>query len=302
MNELRGKLLQRYGFRQFRSSDRMLLDPYEQGSVFFDLSFTNFWAWEKTFHYVYRIVGDTFVVAYTGLDQTAYCTLLPGERRDLMDAVIFVRDIFQQENLPFAFEYIPEQWLELYRATGLPMEVSSDRDWSDYIYLMSEFMDIKGAGNKSKRRALTLFSKQGDADFQPLSLDNFDTAVEVFRRWCVWHDCRDCVFGCERRAFERLKEIWDKRYYGGVVCLDGEPVAFALAETLGDCACYSFQKNAGHIPGLTYFLHYHCAQLPGHPPRMNWCEDMGLEGLRANKLHFHPCAIVEKYTIQLNAR
>ena len=30
---------------------------------------------------------------------------------------------------------------------------------------------------------------------------------------------------------------------------------------------------------------------------MNWCEDMGLEGLRQNKLKYHPCELQRKYQV-----
>ena len=86
-----------------------------------------------------------------------------------------------------------------------------------------------------------------------------------------------------------------------MVYVDGTPVAFALGETLGNCACYSFQKNTENYRGLTYFLSYHCALLPGHPPRLNWCEDMGLEGLRVNKLRYRPSEIVKKFTVKLRS-
>ena len=43
----------------------------------------------------------------------------------------------------------------------------------------------------------------------------------------------------------------------------------------------------------------HCATLPGHPPALNWCEDMGLEGLRVNKLRYRPSAIVNKYMVTI---
>ena len=87
----------------------------------------------------------------------------------------------------------------------------------------------------------------------------------------------------------------------GLIGLEGEPVAFALGETLGGCACYSFQKNRENFRGLTFYLSYHCAMLPGHPPLLNWCEDMGLEGLRINKLRYRPSAIVSKYTVTLQS-
>lgn len=298
MDDFCVRLVEQYGFIEFCAGDRSLLDAYEQGAVFFDLCFTNFWVWKEQLSYVYRIIGDTVAVVYVGLDGTAACILLPGPSRELREAIILMQVFFAREGRKVTFEYVPEQWLELYRASGIPLEISADRDWSDYLYLVSDFAQLDGGTNKFKRRELSLVLKQGQVEFRPLSRDNLDAAVEVFRKWCNWHDCKNCVFGCEQRAFERVKEIWDDRYYGGVVYLNGEPVAFALAETLHDCACYSFQKNADRFRGLTYYLSYHCTQLPGHPPKLNWCEDMGLEGLRENKLRYRPWVIVDKYCVR----
>lgn len=291
-----------YGFRPFRSGDRGLVEQYTRDSIFFDLSFTNFWVWEEMFHYRFRVIGDTLAVTYITLDHVPAAILLPGPSRSLQQAVSVLRDAFARMGFPAMFEYVPQEWLPLYRAVGLPMEVTSDRDWSDYVYRVVDFTNLEGGENKSKRRELKLAVAQGAVEFRPMAEVDFADLLAVFDRWCAWHTCEHCFFGCERQAFTRLREVWDSgRYYGGAVYLDGGPVAFALGETLGGCACYSFQKNTENFRGLTYYLSYHCAMLPGHPPLLNWCEDMGLEGLRVNKLRYRPCAIVSKYTVKLES-
>lgn len=295
-------LEEQYGFRAFRPTDRLLVDQYSKENIFFDLSFTNFWTWDPMFHYRYRLIGDTLAVTYVNLDQIPAAILFPGPSREIKEAVTTMQDVFGRMGHPAVFEYVPEMWLPLYDATGFPVEITSERDWSDYVYRVTDFTNLKGGENKSKRRELKLVSAQGRVEFRPLEADSLDTMLEVFDGWCDWHDCEQCFFGCERQAFARLREIWEhKCYYGGMVYLDGAPVAFALGETLGNCACYSFQKNIKNLRGLTYFLSYHCAMLPGHPPLLNWCEDMGLEGLRINKLRYRPNKIVSKYTIKIRS-
>ena len=301
LNVLR-RLEERHGFTPFAPRDRELVDRYSGESIFFDLSFTNFWAWDEMFHYRRRIIGDTLAVTYVTLDQTPAAILFPGPSRDIGAAAEAVRLAFGSGGFPAVFEYVPEEWLPLYRRTGLPMAVTSERDWSDYVYQVADFVDLEGGENKSKRRELKQAAAHGAVEFRPLTADCFDDMLKVFERWCEWHDCDHCYFGCEQKAFARLREIWDeRRYYGGLVYLNGVPEAFALGETLGGCACYSFQKNVENLRGLTYYLSYHCAMLPGHPPRLNWCEDMGLEGLRVNKLRYRPSAIVSKYTVTLRS-
>ena len=294
------ELAQRYGFQTFQPADRAMVDRYSAESIFFDLSFTNFWAWDLIFHYRWRMVGDTLTIVYINLDRRPVAILMPGPSRRLGEAMALVREMFREAAYSAVFAYVPEMWLPLFQGAGARVECSFDRDWSDYVYRVPDFVNLEGGENKSKRRELKLFEAQGSVEFRSLGPDSFADMLEVFDRWCGWHACEDCYFGCERNAFARIGEIWDPaRYYGGLVYLDGEAVAFALGETLGNCACYSFQKNVKNYRGLTYYLSYHCAMLPGHPPALNWCEDMGLEGLRINKLRYRPSAIVNKYMVTI---
>lgn len=293
-------IFSRYGFRTFQPEDGPLVDRYSQTSVFFDLSFTNFWAWDKVFHYTYRLIDDALAVVYITLDQVPAAIVMPGPSRRIDGAVDLLTELFGALGQPLQIEYVPEEWLPLYHQLNRPMELFSDRDWSDYVYNVSDFLNLEGGENRGKRRELKQFADRGAVEFRPLNEETFDEALMVFQRWCDWHNCTDCYYGCEQRAFARLRKLWNRReYYGGIVHLDGEPVAFALGETLGNCACYSFQKNVENFRGLTYYLSYHCAQLPGHPPKLNWCEDMGLEGLRVNKLRYRPSELVSKYTVIL---
>ena len=286
-------------FQSFRPEDGALVDSYSRESIFFDLSFSNFWAWDEVFHYRWRIIGDALAIVYITLDQEPAAILMPGPSRDLSLAAAELRRIFAAQGCPLQVEYVPEAWLPLYRGLGCPVKIFTDRNWSDYVYDVADFADLEGGENKGKRRELRSIAALA-AEFRPLTEHNFGDALEVFRKWCAWHACRECYYGCEQQTFAHLRDIWHLRdFYGGVVYLDGAPAAFALGETLGECACYSFQKNVENLRGLTYFLSYHCTQLPGHPPRLNWCEDMGLEGLRINKLRYRPSEIVSKYAVKI---
>ena len=295
----RQRLIEHEQFQKFCREDGALVDRYSRGSIFFDLSFANFWAWDGVFHYCYRVIGDTLTIVYITLDQEPAAILMPGSSGDLSGAIAELRRIFAAEGYPLQVEYVPEAWLPLYRALGEQVEIFSDRNWSDYVYDVVDFLNLDGGENKGKRRELKSIGGMA-SEFCPLTEDNFGDALKVFEKWCAWHPCQECYYGCEQQAFARLRDIWRLRdFYGGVVYLDGAPAAFALGETLGNCACYSFQKNVENLRGLTCFLSYHCALLPGHPPRLNWCEDMGLEGLRINKLRYRPSEIVSKYAVKI---
>ena len=292
-------LMEKDGFLEFRPEDRDWVQPYQDGTSIFDDTFTNYWCWGLSFQYVYRIIGDTLAVVYEGLEKTAYCNLLPGPSGELKYAITVMRDIFRREGLTPVFDYVPEDWLPLYREAGFPLEATWDRDLDDYIFRTSDFVNLEGSENKSKRRELHLAAKQGELSHVLLNQETFEDACTVFDDWCSWHKCEDCYYGCERDAFHRIREVWTPRYYGIVAYLEGKPIGFSVTETLKGIACYIFQKNSINFRGMTFYLSYHSCFVPGHPEWFNWGEDMGLPGMRLNKSRYRPTYMLHKYQVVL---
>ena len=209
---------EKQGFRPFRLEDRAMVDQYSRESVFFDLSFTNFWAWEEVFHYYWKMVGDTLAVVYITLEQVPAGIVMPGPSRRLEAAVHVLRELFGRWGYSLICEYIPEEWLPLYKGLGVPTEVSTHRDWSDYVSDVADFTLLEGGANKSRRRELKLVEEIDGVHFEPLRQELLHPMLQVFDRWCQDRDCKDCFYGCERQAFARLENIWEEgRYYGGLV-------------------------------------------------------------------------------------
>ena len=112
--------------------------------------------------------------------------------------------------------------------------------------------------------------------------------------------CEDCVYGCERKAFSRFLELVDDdRFCLAVSFAEDEPMSFAACERIGpELDCYHFQKNARPIRGLTYWLNREMALARRSARYINLAEDMGLHGLRQDKMGLHPCRLEAKYTVQ----
>ena len=245
--------------------------PFFEKNLFGDTTFSLFCAWEDRFRYAYRQWEKTVAVLEHGLEDRLSCILLWEETAGFHAAAAELYRMFRETGLPLYFEYVRESELPMYlRAAGEigeGVEVRSSRDSSDYI-----------AGGRDLR----------------------EDCLRVFDRWCSAHACEDCVYGCERKAFSRFLELVDDdRFCLAVSFAEDEPMSFAACERIGpELDCYHFQKNARPIRGLTYWLNREMALARRSARYINLAEDMGLHGLRQDKMGLHTCRLEAKYTVQ----
>ena len=270
-----------------------------------DLSFTSCYLWANSMHYRIRITPHAVFVLGLGADhEIGVYTLFQDNVNLIVDDILMLRRFFADAHIPLRLECVSESDVTLLRELPFSHEVSFDENYSDYIYDNADFSDICGSRNKSKRHEYNRFARlHPDAI---LVQGHFsDTAVRsdceaVFDQWCARHSCAECRFGCEKKTFERLKEIeMPNRHLLGIVYEKGQPLSFGFAELLTEeCVFFHMQKNAVSIDGLSYFLHRNMAlQMHPYVKMINWGEDMGLEGIRRNKSRYRPIEWRKKYSV-----
>lgn len=282
--------------------------PFFEKNLFGDTTFSLFYAWGDRFRYAYRKWERTLAVLEHGLENRLSCILLWEDEDELHTVAAGLYRLFRENGLPLYFEYVRENELPMYlRAAGEigeGVEVRSSWDSSDYIYETDSFLALEGRRNKGKRGDVNSLMRQypelrvefHGADGRDLRED----CLRVFDRWCSVRTCESCVYGCERKAFLRFLELVDdERFCLAASFAEDEPMSFAACERIGpELDCYHFQKNARPIRGLTYWLNREMT-LARRPARyINLAEDMGLPGLRQDKVSLHPCRLEAKYTVQ----
>ncbi|MBQ3076235.1 MAG: DUF2156 domain-containing protein [Clostridia bacterium] len=265
-----------------------------------DLAYSLLYAWELDFAYCIRWMEGNPVIAGFDVSDELFFSVIPERPDSLIDSVRAARSLLSQLDVDIALKYVTAEYVDLFAAHGFPL--TFDLDFSDYVYDAHEFIDLTGGKNKKKRHEYQSITKKYENHrYEDLSPENLSHFYRIFESWCASHPCDDCVWGCEKRAFERLMQLVRKDpelYCCGIAYLDDQPMSFGIAERINDdWVTYHMQKNAGLVSGLTYYLHYHMALKHLEIPYINWGEDMGIEGLRVNKRKYHPCCMEHKYEI-----
>lgn len=289
------------------SEDFAEFEKYRSKIVFGDLSFTACYMWMHSMHYRVRTTPHAIFILCIGIDHELVVYALFENKSPLpLNEIFLLKNYFDMADMPLQFDCVSEFDLALFREYPLECEVSFDDDFSDYIYDNIDFITLEGKRNKTKRHEYNRFTQSHpNAIFTPCSLSDRDVRRDceiIFDKWCANHSCYECMFGCERKAFSRLNDIYDcQKHIVGIVRENGLPISFGFGEFISDgCVFFHIQKNTEPLDGLTYFLHRNMAEYM-HPnvKYINWGEDMGLEGIRCNKSRYHPIELKRKYKVKI---
>lgn len=291
----------KFGFIPVSEFGKEKFRPFETDTIFADLSYTLLYGWEEEFSNLIKVIrGNAFIIS-SDIHGSLECSVaVRTDGPDLKEGIDSLREMFREAGRPFILTYVDDRTLASITACGFRFEEESDRDFSDYVYDTAEFLKLEGNRNRPKRHELQRAEEDyPDIQFREGSPEERPVLLEIFEGWCSGYSCDKCVFGCERRAFERMLDAADPEQCRlGIVSLGNEPVAFMFFELgHGDTVLYHIKKYKRSFQGLNYYIHYHTALMHPDYPYMNWAEDMGMEGLRLNKMKYHPCRLVPKHTL-----
>lgn len=281
---------------------------FENNTEFGDRSFSLIYAWQESFMYAYRIIENTIAVLEYGIDGKLSIILFYKENTDIFSAVFELYKIFSDFRLTLKFEYVSEKNILVYETAAKKFnkkaKVFFNPDDSDYFYETSDFLALEGKYNKKKRSDTNyLIRNYPDIEVVSHSRENniIETSIGIFDKWCDVHNCEDCFYGCEKKAFLKFMEIFDEKY--NKLCVSyykGKPLSFALSEYIGnDTVCYYFQKNAERIRGLTYWLNAEMAKKHINIKYINLGEDMGINGIKKDKESLRPSFLKPKYSVEI---
>lgn len=182
---------------------------------------------------------------------------------------------------------------------------SLDRPGSDYIYSATELASLKGRKFEKKRNHLAKFRRTYDYTYEIIDLHNIAECVAISDQWRIANaaqvgDSVNLEFSALKRAAANYEQLG---LLGGLIRIDGKPVAFAIGEEINPKVfLVHFEKALDGYDGLyaainNEFADHHLTKYQF----VNREEDMGVEGLRKSKLSYHPVLVLEKYRAVLKA-
>ncbi len=288
---------------ELEDKDRVQRYTLNSGRRNCDLSFTNLYSWRFLYRTEIAEMGGFLLFRFYVEDEQVY--MMPVGTGDIVPVIEALMEDARMEGAPFRMLGVcMNMCAELEENFPGRFVFTSDRDYSDYIYLRVDLSTLRGKKYQPKRNHVNKFkASYPDYEFKPLTPELIPECLRLETLWCKANDCAENEALQDERRFMTvaLKSMKELGLIGGVLHVNGEIAAFTFGspineETFDICV----EKANTEIEGSYAMINYEFANyIPEQYIYINREEDLGLEGLRKAKLSYQPQTILEKYIVEL---
>jgi len=210
------------------------------------------------------------------------------------------------------FCFIPENYVKQFGHAAITtlFALTDQPDYSDYIYLKKDLMELRGKSYLKKRNHVHKFRKMyvetGRTMIEPLSVVNVPDTLLFLDKWCA--EGNRCDPGQNRNLAEEsraarlmLENLELLEAQGIAIRIDGDICAFGIVTSLNSqMKVLNFEKADSHIRGLYQFLDQECARrLFEGVEYINKESDMGMPGLANSKKSYDPIKRIRSCQLKL---
>ncbi len=304
----KGYTIYMLNFRTFTASDRLLVQSYTINRPFrnCDLAFANMFVWQFLYNTKIAEYNGFLFVKYWFHDKPFY--MMPIGEGDLQAAVRTVIEHSKTDSQRFCMQGIsPLMRTELERLLPDTFSFTTNRDYSDYLYLREDLINLTGKKYQPKRNHINQFKRSyPNYEFVPITEEIIPKCMELESLWKnLNEDEKDksyIALDAERQAIQRAFDHYTElNLKGGALVVDNRVVAFTYGSPINtDTFDVAVEKaDANYIGAYTMVNNEFVKSLPSQYEFINREEDLGIEGLRKAKLSYHPTEILDKYTAKL---
>lgn len=254
--------------------------------------------WRDFFNTEYAIVDGAmfFKVNYFN-DRTAFSMPLGG---DVPGALGQIREYCARRGIDTVVCTATRQDVERLGAL-YALETKKEEDWSDYLYNASDLATMSGHRYNGQRNNMNRFRRDNaDYDFRAIDGDSIPDIRRFFDEYSSSVSKDSDIFREEEsKVFEVLDNYGVYRQLGLALYVSGRVAAFSIGEIVGDTLFVHIEKANTEIAGAYQMIVSEAARrsLDMGVRFINREEDVGDPGLRTSKLSYHPCELIEKYTV-----
>ena len=261
-----------------------------------DYSFANIWGWAPHYGLEWRFDGTLCWIRQTRHGSCYWAPVGPWDK---------VQDWRALPEMASGSQLIrvPNSLCELWSvALEDSVTIEEARGQWDYLYLSSELATLSGNKFHKKKNLLNQFLKGYEYEYRSLSVNCVETVLNMQTEWCRWRDCESSeALLAENDAVARVLAHWNEipGLCGGIIRIDGVPVAYTLAEPLNqDTLIIHFEKAANGVKGIYQAINYlFCNDVGVNFTYINREQDLDDEGLRQAKLSYNPADFSKKCTV-----
>lgn len=300
-----------FQFRKIKLEDKEWINQCLRISDFRggEYSFANNVAWQR--------LNDTVICHYKNFyiscsydDGQPYVTFPTGVKiddsgkKEYIELFADLKKYFSEQNKKLIVSSVNEEnleWIKEYYGTNV--EISYDRDSSDYIYNSADLSELKGKKYHGKRNHIKRFM-DNEWSFEKIDSANinecFEFATQLYNQNESSNDYSSIV---EQYAINTF--LMNMDYFGlvGVVLKSEDKiVGFTIGEQLNsDTFIVHIEKALSDVQGAYPMI---CNQFVKNFAKdlkyVNREEDLGIEGLRKSKLSYKPVFLLDKYVVTFN--
>lgn len=290
-------------FTPITLEDKPLLDSYlcqNTQHPFSDFNFTNLFIWRFAREISYCIAGKFLILKTLYPHSESYFfypfekqSTQPQERKQVLETLLsaYPKAIFKsltQNQAKELEEFFPSRF-----------SISPNRDRFDYVYSIPELIALSGRKYHKKKNHLNkFFQTYPNFTFELITPSNALEVEQTYEKWYEANPNKDEALQSEKMGiFSCLQNLSSLSIIGGLIRIEGEIVAFALAEVLdSQNIVMHIEKANTAILGIYQAINQQfLANAFGAYLWVNREEDLGIEGLRKAKLSYQPHFLLEKY-------
>jgi RimJ/RimL family protein N-acetyltransferase len=271
----------------------------ENPAHFCDLTMGNIFMWRNELKTFFSVRNDTLIIRKE-YEKGRYCYLYPLGL-DPLGALEAIEEYSLEHHEQLEFYALDEEKASLLSKRYAFHQVTSLREWSDYLYTLSDLRDFPGKRYEGKRHNANRFHRENPtALFKEAKPEDLPRLEAFLQDYLKENEGKDISFDEIAYTKEMIRHPGCLLAQIGYYELAGKIIGFALGETIGDCLYEHIEKALRSYEGIYQALTSDFLKMFGGNTRyLNREEDDGNDGLREAKLQLKPVALLDKYFLEV---
>lgn len=294
-----GEFVAKLDWKPVEIEDKPLIDRYLKHAVdgISELNFTNLFLWQEGQDIRFCETDGFLVIRNHDNNQDPAVFMPIGEgdlggileklHSDFLPDGYHLRSLTEsmteriQEAAPGAYEFVPSP------------------EYSDYIYLTTDLIELAGKKYHAKKNLINRFMRTHMYEYHPLTHRNGDKVISLQVEWCRQNLCEFYPqLDRERKGILTiLQHFSDMDYTGAYLEVEGRAVAFTIGELIApDTVVIHIEKANSLFKGAYQMINQ--LFLKNEWSDTTWVNrecDLGIDGLRKAKESYRPHHLLHKF-------
>ncbi len=260
--------------------------------------------WRDYFSAEYTLLGDS-VLYRIRLPDGTQAFQAPADPDPAL--LIAAYEDCKARGVPCRFTFVPAERKDAFYSVFGEKNITAapQREWYDYLYEKEDLIHYRGKKRKGQRNHVNKFClTYPDWDFTRGTTEDLPRLREFYANFRKENQKDAPTWIEEEKKIEEIFSNFDR--YGflcGILTVNDRVVGFSLGEIQEDTLTVHTEKADRNIFGAYPMLTARFTEeFAGNLPQIRYVnreDDSGDEGLRNAKLSYHPCALLEKFFIEV---